>query len=74
MLHTVYGFLSFTRKYEKQLLDTGVDALKTASRKVIHNAGEETVEFIGNKIAGKIVKPSRNVKQIAFHQIESNKY
>ena len=32
-----YGFLSFARnfsnKYRKKLLDTGLDALKTASRK-----------------------------------------
>ena len=25
-----YGFLSFARKYKKQLLDTGLDAVKTA--------------------------------------------
>ena len=31
-----YGFLSFTRKYKKQLLDTGLDAVKTASKKVVH--------------------------------------
>ena len=28
-----YGFLSFARIYEKQLLDTGLDSLKTASKK-----------------------------------------
>ena len=27
-----YGFLSFARKCKKQLLDTGLDALKTASK------------------------------------------
>ena len=27
-----YGFLSFVRKYKKQLLDTGLDAVKTASK------------------------------------------
>ena len=26
-----YGFLSFARKYKKQLLDTGLDAVKIAS-------------------------------------------
>ena len=43
-----YGFLSFTRnlsnKYAKQLLDTatktGLDALKTASEKVVHKTTE----------------------------------
>ena len=50
--------MSFTRnisnKYEKQLLDTTtktrLDALKIASKKV-------TREFIGKKIAHKVVKP-----------------
>ena len=28
-----YGYLLFTRKYKKQLLDTGLDAVKTASKK-----------------------------------------
>ena len=28
-----YGFLSFARKYKKQVLDTGLDSLKTASKK-----------------------------------------
>ena len=28
-----YGFVSFARKYKKQLLDTGLDNLKTASKK-----------------------------------------
>ena len=41
-----YGFLSFTRKHEKHLLDTALDAVKTASKKIVHKAGE----FIGNKI------------------------
>ena len=41
-----YGFLSFARKYKKQLLDTGLDAVKTSSKKVVHKAGE----FLGSKI------------------------
>ena len=28
-----YGFLSFARKYKKQLLDTRLDSLKAASKK-----------------------------------------
>ena len=44
-----YGFLSFTRKYRKQLLDT--DSLKTASKKVVH----KSCEFVGNKIADTII-------------------
>ena len=37
-----YGFLSFVRKYKKQLLDKGLDA----SRKVVHKAGE----YLGKKL------------------------
>ena len=33
-----------------QLLDTGLDALKTASKKVVHRAAEATGEFLQNKI------------------------
>ena len=28
-----YGLLSFSRKYKRQFLDTGLDSLKSASRK-----------------------------------------
>ena len=59
-----YEFLSFAKKYKKQLLDTGLDSLKTASKKVVDKTGE----FVGNKIPDKIVKPKhvinpRNVEE-----------
>ena len=74
-----YGFLSFGRnvshKYRRQILDTatktGLEALKTATKNVAHKVAEAAEEFIGNKIANKIVKPkpvpdetSRNVEEI----------
>ena len=43
-----YGFLSFARKYKKQILDKGLDA----SKKVVHKAGE----FIKNKIVDAVTK------------------
>ena len=50
---------------------TGLDALKSASKKVVHKAAEATGEFIGRKIVDKIVKPKhiidknlRNVEEI----------
>ena len=57
-----YGFLSFTRKfnnkYGKKLIDTatktGIDAVKTASKRVVQKAAEATGDLIGNKIADKI--------------------
>ena len=51
------GFsLLFARKYEKQLLNTGVDAVKTASRNVIHKAGE----FLRNNIADAVIKTNND--------------
>ena len=66
-----HGFLSFARKYKKQLLETELDAVNTASRTAVNKAGE----FLGNKTAdtvtkssnNKIIKPdenSRNVEEI----------
>ena len=63
-----YGFLSFSRECKKKLLGTALDAVKTASKKVAHKAGQ----FLGNKIADavtkssddKIVKPDENPRNI----------
>ena len=55
-----YGFLSFARKCKKQLLDTGLDAVKTACKKVVHKTGE----FLENKIADTVTKSNDdNVKK-----------
>ena len=40
------------RKYRKQLLDSGLDSLKTASKKVVHKAGQ----FLENKIVDGVTK------------------
>ena len=45
-----YGFLSFARKYRKQLLDIGLGALK----KGVHKSVERTCEFIGYKSLAKL--------------------
>ena len=44
-----FGFLSFLKKYKKQLLETGLNA----SEKVVHKAGE----YIENRIADAIDEP-----------------
>ena len=57
-----YGFLSFARKfgdkYRKKLMDTetktGIDATKTASKRVVQKTAEATGDLIENKIANKI--------------------
>ena len=62
-----YGFLSFARKNKKQLFDTGVDALKTTSKKVVH----KTSKFVGNKIAHAVTKSNgdKMVKQEPVEEI-----
>ena len=62
-----YGFLSFARKYKKQLLNTGLNAVKTTSENVVYKAGE----FLGNKIADAVTKSSdnKNVKQEPVEEI-----
>ena len=68
-----YGFVSFARKlggkYGKKLIDTatktGIDAAKTASKRVVQKAAEATGDLIGNKIADKITsigKPKEKEK------------
>ena len=37
-------------------MDTGLDASKSASKKVVHKAAEATGEFIENKIADALAK------------------
>ena len=57
-----YSFLSFARtfgdKYGNKLIDTatkkGIDAAKTASKRVVQKTAEATGDLIGNKIADKI--------------------
>ena len=57
-----YGFLLFARKfgdkYGKKLMDTatkiGIDASKTASKKLVQKTAEARGDLIGNKIADKI--------------------
>ena len=69
-----YGFLSFARKlgdrYGKKLIDTatktGIDAAKTASKRVVQKTAEATEDLIGNKIADKISsvgKPKEKKKE-----------
>ena len=62
-----YGFLSFARKYKEQLLDTGLDSLKTASKKVINKA----CEFMRNKIEDAKAKSNddKTVKQEPVEKI-----
>ena len=63
-----YGFLLFSRKfrnkYGKKLMDTatkhGMDAAKTASKRVVQKTTEATGDLIGNKIADKITSTAKS--------------
>ena len=48
------GFYHLRENTKKQLLDTELDAVKPASKKVAHKTGE----FIGNEIADAVTKSS----------------
>ena len=78
-----YSFLSFARKsgdkYGKKLMDTatktGIDAAKTASKRVVQKTAEATGDLIGNKIADKITsigkpkeKKEKKQKKFIFRQ------
>ena len=58
-----YGFLSFAKKfgnkYRKKLMDTatktGIDAAKTASKRVVQKTAEAAGDLIGNKMADLLI-------------------
>ena len=67
-----YRFLSFARKvgdkYGKKLMDTaaktGIDAAKTASKRVVQKTAEATGDLIRNKIADKITSIGKSKEKI----------
>ena len=60
-------FYHLRENIKKQLLNTGLDSLKTAFRKEVHKAAE----FIGNKIADTVTKSNddETVKQEPVEEI-----
>ena len=54
---------TFGDRYGKKLMDTatktGIDAARTASKRVVKKTAEATVDLIGNKIADKITSVSK---------------
>ena len=75
-----YDFLSFARKfinkYGKKLMDaatkTGMNAAKTASKRVVQKTAEAARDIIGNKIADKITslgKPKEKEKTKEIEEI-----
>ena len=73
-----YGFLSFARKfgdkYGKKLIDTatktGIDAAKTASKRVVQKTAEATGDLFGNKIADKITSVGKTKEKEKINKSE----
>ena len=81
-----YGYLSFAKnmgkntiknlspKQSQELLDhakqSATEALKTSSQRVIQKTAVATGNLIGNKIADKIAKVSRNSHKIIQRQLQ----
>ena len=65
------GFISFAKnignKYGRKIFDKSIDAgkdfAKIAGKKVLHKSAEATGEIIGNKVADRITRSSRNKVQ-----------
>ena len=59
--------IDVSNKYGKKILDKSMDASKDfekiAGKKVLHKSAEATGEIIGNKVADRITKSSRNKAQ-----------
>ena len=86
-----YGFLSFARKYTnkygKKLMDsaskTGMDASKTAFKRVVQKTAQAAGDLIGNKIVDKITsigkpkekkkKKQKKWRKFTSHQKKDNK-
>ena len=58
---------NYGKKYCNKLLDKSIDAgkdfAKIAGKKVLHKSAEATGEMIGNKVADRITKSTRNKAQ-----------
>ena len=53
----------YGRKILDKSMDTGKDFAKIAGKKVLTKSAEATADLIGNKIADRITKSSRNKEQ-----------
>ena len=59
--------IDVSNKYDKKILDKSIDTskdfVKIAGKKLLHKSAEATGEMIGNKVADRITKSSRNKAQ-----------
>ena len=61
-------------KYDKKLMDTatktGIDAAKTAWKRVVEKTPKDTGDLIGNKIAGKITLVDKSKEEDKTKRLE----
>ena len=61
-------------KYDKKLMDTatktGIDAAKTAWKRVVEKTPKDTRDLIGNKIAGKITLVGKSKEEDKTKKLE----
>ena len=77
-----YGFLSFARtfrdKYDKRLMNTqtktGIDAAKSASKRVFQKTAEATGDLIWNKIADKVTSLGKSKEKEKDKESRTNLY
>ena len=78
-----YGFWSFARNFEiiSKLMDsatkTGINAAKTASKRVVQKTAEATGDLIGNKMADQITsvgKPKNKKKKGKMKKMKEKKF
>ena len=78
-----YGFWSFARNVEiiSKLMDsatkTGINAAKTASKRVVQKTAEATGDLIGNKMADQITsvgKPKNKKKKRKMKKMKEKKF
>ena len=59
-----YEFLSFARKYKKQLLGTGLNASKKVVHKVAEFFGKKVADALTKSVCNNIVTPDENSKNV----------
>ena len=77
-----YGFMSFARnfndKYNKSLMDKGIDVskkfAKTAGKKILKETAKATGDLIVNKIADKITSASKKLHDEVNNEILKERY
>ena len=64
--------LGMRQKLLGHVKKSAADALKTSSKRVIQKTAEATGDLIGNKIANRIIKVSKNSQQNNLEKVQTS--